>query len=141
MQGFAGKSMHELRRDFSNRFEHDFKNLEDGSGMLERKEFLGRDQAEERQFQGMLAYLEKNPNSFLTAPDKNAPKQADFDDLNPAQTFLVSLDGPAEGMTTNGKDFFGAGGGNNTSGLGRNLHAELSKTSPDDHSLAQTRTN
>ena len=141
MQGFAGKSMHELRRDFSNRFEHHFKNLEDGSGMLERKEFLGRDQAEERQFQGMLAYLEKNPNSFLTAPDKNAPKQADFDDLNPAQTFLVSLDGPAEGMTTNGKDFFGAGGVNNPSGLGRNLDGNLSKTGPESALLLERRIN
>src|SRR5262249_36733720 len=109
MEGFSGKSMHELRRDFGARFEHSFSKAPDGSGLLERKEFLGRDQTEDQQFKGIVAGLEKNPNPFLAAPDKNAPKQANFDDLNPPPTFLVSLDAPADGMTTNGRDFFGTG--------------------------------
>ena len=131
MQGFAGKSMHDLRRDFATRFEHDFKKLGDGSGLIEKKDFLGRDPAEERQFQAMVAFLEKNPNSFLTAPDKNAPKQADFDDLNPPPTFLVSLDAAADGMTTNGKDFFGSGGVNNPTGITHALDGDLTKTGPE----------
>jgi hypothetical protein len=131
MQGFAGKSMHEFRRDFATRFEHQFKKLEDGSGILERKEFLGRDPAEERQFLGMVAFLEKGQNPFLTAPDKKAPKSADFDDLNPPPTFLVSLDAAADGMTTNAKDFFGTGGLTNPSGLGPALDGDLSKTGPE----------
>src|SRR5258708_21118005 len=131
MQGFAGKSMHELRRDFATRFEHHFKKLDDGSGLVETEEFLGRDPVDERQFQGMVSYLEKNPNSFLTAPDKNAPKSADFDDLNPLPTFLVSLDAPADGTTTNGKDFFGSGGVNKPSGLEHKLDGDLSKTGPE----------
>jgi len=100
---FAGKSMHESRQDFGARFAHHFRSLPDSSGLMETKEFLGRDPAEEQRFQGMVAYLEKSPNPFLTAPDKKAPKQADFDDLNPPPTFLASLDAPADRMTTNAK--------------------------------------
>jgi len=141
MEGFAGKSMHELRRDFASRFEHHFKKLDDGSGLLESKEFLGRDPAEERQFQGMIAYLEKSRNVFLTVPDKNAPKQADFDDLNPPSTFLLSLDSAADRITTNGKDFFGTGGVSSPSGLVRDLDGDLSKTGPESALLLERRIN
>ena len=139
MQGFGGRSMHELRRDFATRFEHQFKKLDDGSGLLERKEFLGRDPADQRAFQAMVAFLEKSPNSFLTPPDKNPPKLADFDDLNPPPTFLVSLDAPADGMTTNGKNFFGTGGVNNPDGLGHALDGDLSKTGPESALLLERR--
>src|SRR5215470_12816304 len=120
--------MHDLRRDFGARFEHIFTKLPDGSGLLEKKEFLGRDPAEDQQFKGMVVVLEKNPNPFLAAPDKNIPKQADFDDLNPPPTFLVSLDAPADSMSTNGKGFFGAGGINNPAGLSKPLDGDLNKT-------------
>ena len=131
MQGFAGKNMHELRRDVAARFEHQFKKLDDGSGLLERKNFMGYDPADEGRFQGVVAYLEKNPNVFLTAPDKSAPKQAGFDDLNPPPGFLVSLDAAADGLTTNGKEFFGAGGVNNPSGVARELDGDASRTGPE----------
>jgi len=139
LQAFAGKSMHDIRRDFAARFEHRFEKLSDGSGLVEKKEFLGRDPAEERQFQGMMAYLEKNPNLFVTAPDKNAPKQSDFDDLNPPATFLVSLDATADGMTTNGKDFFGSGGVNEPSGLQHALDGDLNKAGPESALLLERR--
>src|SRR5216683_2389714 len=128
MMGFAGKSMTELRREFGARFVHRFRTIENGAGLLESKEFLGSSEAEERQFQATVAYLEKNPNDFLTPPDKSAPKQAAFDDLNPPPTFLVSLDAVADGITTNGKNFFGAGGVNHPDGLDRELDGDLSKT-------------
>lgn len=139
MEGLAGKSMHELRRDFGTRFAHRFRKRDDGSGLVETKEFLGRDRLEERQFQGVVTKLEKNPDLFLTAPDKSAPKQADFDDLNPPSTFLLSLDAPADGMTTNGKDFFGSGGVNNPTGLGGKLDGDLSKSGPDSALLLERR--
>ncbi|HZP18359.1 MAG TPA: twin-arginine translocation signal domain-containing protein, partial [Terriglobales bacterium] len=139
MESFAGKGMHELRRDFANRFEHRFRKAGDGSGLLESKDFLGRDPAEERQFQGMVAYLEKNPNPFLTAPEKNVPRQSAFEDLDPPPTFLISLDAPADGMSTNGKDFFGAGGVNHPGGLGRPLDGDLSKTGPESALLLERR--
>ena len=65
MEGFSGKDMHQLRRDFGARFQHNFRKVGDGSGLLETKEFLGREPAEEQQFKGMVAYLEKTPNPFL----------------------------------------------------------------------------
>jgi hypothetical protein len=130
MEGFAGKGMHELRREFGARFEHSFKKSSDGSGLLESKQFSGRDPAEEKAFAGMIAYLEKNPNPFLAAPDKNAPKLASFDDLNPPRTFLVSLDAPPHGFSSNGKDFFGAGGAEHPSGLDHPLDGNLDQSGP-----------
>jgi Glycosyl hydrolase 36 superfamily, catalytic domain/Glycosyltransferase family 36 len=124
------KDMHELRRNFGARFEHSFRKLSDGSGLTERKQFTGRDPAEERQFAGTVASLEKGEDVFLTAPDKNAPKLAAFDDLNPPQTFLLSLDAPADGFSTNGKAFFGVGGAEHPSGLNRPLDEDLSSSVP-----------
>jgi hypothetical protein len=131
MELFAGKNMHELRRDFGAQFGHHFRALAGGSGLLETKEFLGRDPAEERQFQGMVAHLQKSPSVFLTPPDPKAPKEADFDDLNPPATFLVSLDAPASGMTTNGKAFFGSVGSDHPAGLDRVLDGDLGQTGPE----------
>src|SRR5438309_8265049 len=115
----SAKDMHELRRNFGARFEHSFRKLSDGSGLIERKQFSGRDPAQERQFAATVADLEKGSDPFLTAPDKNAPKLAAFDDLNPPPTFLLSLDAPADGFSTDGKAFFGTGGAEHPSGLDR----------------------
>src|SRR5579885_1036339 len=128
MESFNGKSMHELRRDFGARFNHNFTRLSDGSGLVESKQFPGRDPVEEKDFAEVVANLEKNPNPFLAVPDKEAPKLADFDDLNPPRTFLVSLDGPADGMSSNAGKFFGAGGVDNPAGLGRALDGDLAST-------------
>jgi len=128
MELFAGQNLHDGRRDFGGRFRHQFRALPEDAGLLESKEFLGRDPREEQRFQGMVASLEKNPNVFLTAPDPKAPQQASFDDLNPPPTFLLSLDAPATGMTTNGKEFFGAGGTHNPQGLARELDGDVGQT-------------
>ncbi|MBO0911643.1 MAG: hypothetical protein J2P13_07595 [Acidobacteria bacterium] len=109
MESASGKSMHELRRDFGSRFEHSFRRLSDGSGLVEKKQFLGSDPAEERVFQDVVRGLETNPGFFLRPPDKNPPRLAGFDDLNPPATFLVSLDGPADGVTANSRALLGAG--------------------------------
>jgi len=128
---FAGKSMHEVRRDFGTRFAHRFRALANGEGLTETKEFLGRDPAEERLFQGMVAGLSKSPDVFLTEPDPKAPKDAAFDDLNPPPTFLASLDAPASGMSSNGKGFFGSDGAGHPSGLGHDLDGDLGQTGPE----------
>src|SRR5581483_10730232 len=129
MESFTGKSMHELRGDFGGRFEHSFKKTSDGSGLIETKSFTGRDATEEKQFAGMVAYLEKNPNPFLAVPDKNAPKLASFDDLNPPATFLVSLDAPADGFSSDGLNFFLADL-DYPSGAAHELEGDLDKTGP-----------
>jgi hypothetical protein len=126
MESSSGKSVHELRREFGARFESSFRKVSDGSGLIERKQFSGREPAEERRFAATIAELEKGRDALLAAPDKNAPKLASFDDLNPPQTFLLSLDAPADGFTVNGKDFFGTGGAERPSGLNRPLDGDLS---------------
>jgi len=128
MMGFGGKSMYELRRDFGSRFAHHFRPAANGAGLVETKEFLGPDAAEEQRFQAMVAYLEKSPNPFLAAPDRKVPKEAAFDDLNPPATFLVSLDAPPSGMSSNGKEFFGGGGADHPAGVERDLNGDLSQT-------------
>ncbi len=128
---YGGKNMHEMRRDFGARFEHRFQALDAGSGLMETKKFLGRDSAEEKLFQGVVASFEKDPNVFLTPPDPKAPKDADFDDLNPPPTFLVSLDAPASSMTTNAKAFFGSGGVTRPAGLEHELDGDLGQTGPE----------
>jgi Glycosyl hydrolase 36 superfamily, catalytic domain len=130
MEGLAG-NMHELRRKLGIRFSHQFRSIANGAGLLESKEFLGRDPSEEQQFRDTVAYLEKSPNPFLTAPAKDVPKNAAFDDLNPPPTFLVSLDASADGMSSNGKGFFGTGGTNLPSGIKSTLDGDLSKGGPE----------
>jgi len=130
MEGFGGKSMHEHRRDLGMRFSHSFRQISGGAGLSEKKEFLGRDPAEDRQFQGMVAFLEKNPNPFLKAPEKDLPNGADFDDLNPPSTFLISLDAPADAFSTDGKKFFGSGGVLRPDGINASLDGALSSSEP-----------
>ncbi|HEX6806236.1 MAG TPA: hypothetical protein VF133_21365 [Terriglobales bacterium] len=127
----AGKNLHDWRRDFGARFAHHFRAVHNGAGLLESKEFLGPDEDMEQQFQAAVVNLERNSNPFLTAPAKNAPRNAAFEDLNPPSTFLVSLDAPADAMSSNGKDFFGNGRAANPNGLARELDGDLSQTGPD----------
>jgi hypothetical protein len=134
---YAGKSMHESRRDFGTRFAHHFRSVAGGSGLLESKEFLGRDLAEEQRFQAAVASFEKSPNVFLTPPDPKAPKRAAFDDLNPPSTFLISLDAAPSAMTTNGKGFFEAGGTDHPAGLERELDGDLGQTGPESDLLLE----
>jgi hypothetical protein len=131
MEQFGGNSVHELRRNLGRRFSHSFTKIADGAGLMEKKDFLGRDEAEDKQFKGLVASLERTPNPFLAAPAKDLPNRADFDDLNPPQTFLVSLDARAKGFSTNGKKFFGNGGVANPDGLKGELDGDISSTDPD----------
>ncbi|HEX3102922.1 MAG TPA: hypothetical protein VHQ22_00630 [Terriglobales bacterium] len=124
----SANDMHQLRRNFGARFEHSFRKLSDGSGLIERKQFSGRDPAEERQFAATVANLEKGSDPFLTPPGKDAPTLAAFEDLNPPPTFLLSLDAPADGLSANGKVFFGAGGVEHPSSLDRPLDGDLSSS-------------
>ena len=125
MEQSGGQAMVELRRALGARFAHQFRAVDNGSGLLESKQFLGRDAGEERQFQARIAELEKNPGFFLAAPVKNVPREAAFEDLNPPATFLVSLDAPPDHMTTNGKKFFAEGGVTRPAGLERQLDGDL----------------
>ncbi len=112
------------RFEFGDRFAHRFERMSD-SGLMESKQFLGRTPEEEAAWKGATTYLAAHPNPFLAAVQEGAPGSS-FDDLHPPATFLVSLDGPADGMSSSAKAFFGAGGPLHPDGLNKPLDGDLS---------------
>ena len=129
LQGGATKAPG-LRRRFAERFAHQFKALEGGVGLLEAKRFLGRTPEEETAWQRVQGFLKKNPNTFFGGPMPDLSPDAGFEDLAPPPTFLVSMDGPIAGFTSDGRAFFGAGGIGNPSGLADQLGNSLFSTGP-----------
>ncbi|HTT66020.1 MAG TPA: hypothetical protein VMG35_29420 [Bryobacteraceae bacterium] len=125
----GGGSAIELRHKFGDRFTHGFRALEANTGLLEYKQFSGRDPHEEELFERMKAGLETHPNPFLAPIQKPAP-DADFDDVNPPATFLVSLDAPADGFTTDAQSFFGAAGAAQPAGTAAALDGNLKSSGP-----------
>jgi hypothetical protein len=77
----------EFRHQFSNKFFHDFKILNEDIGFLETKYFENR--------------RDEKQDSILKAVMK---------DTNPPKTFLVSLDAKPNGLSTGASSFFGNGG-------------------------------
>lgn len=106
----------ELRRRFAERFEHSFQVAANGRGLLEKQRFLGRTPEDEGIWTKMKA---------AGAAPELTPGTS-FDDLNPPNTFLVSLDGPMDGYATDASAFFGSGGVQNPSGLAAKLANEAS---------------
>ena len=137
--GTPGKAV-ELRRKFGDRFAHTFHRLEDGLGLLEAKHFLGRTAEDERLWQGVEdAAAARSPGDFASLPDSIGC--ASLEDLNPPTTFLASLDGPAQGLATNGQAFFGAGGVLRPTGMARELDGDLSAGGPESALLLERRIN
>jgi len=120
-----------LRREFAERFEHQFEAIEQGAGLLESQKFLGRTPREEQTWQGLQAYMKANPTTFFGPPVPELAPNASMDDLNPPPTFLVSLDAPADGFSTNGTAFFGSGGVELPSSLANKLGNDLASTGPE----------
>ena len=130
MESFGGgASAVEARRRLGDRFRHEFEDLE-GSGLLERKQFMGRPPGDDDSWQKVNATLTAHPNPFLTAARETVP-EAQFDDLNPPATFLISLDAPATAVTTNANRFFGAGGVSNPDGLASALDNNIGAGGPE----------
>ena len=126
MEVFAGIGPAvELRRQLGDRFTHRFQRLDGAAGLMETKRFQGRTPAEESAWQKVKTILATRPNPFL-GPVREGVPGASFDDLQPPATFLVSLDSPADGMATNAKKFFGAGGVARPAGLESELDGDLS---------------
>lgn len=119
---------HELRREFASRFKHHFRALDGKAGLLASKEFLGYSPAEEQRWRQTLRYLTEKSNPFMTAPQKDVSKEASFDDLSPPPTFLLSLDAPADAISSNGEGFFGSGDAAHPRGLNRGLDGDLTKS-------------
>ena len=128
IESFTGQpTAVDSRRKFGQRFQSRFQLIDGNIGLMETKEFLGRAPEEEMLWQRMKGFFANNENTFISAIAEPTPNAAD-DDLHPPATFLVSLDGPADGYSVNGSAFFGTGGAKNPvgldSGLGRQLIAQ-----------------
>ena len=110
----------QLRRRFAERFEHSFQVAANNSGLLERQRFLGRLADEEQAW--------AKAKAASSVPDL-APGTT-MEDLNPPPTFLISLDAPMDGFTTDASEFFGGGGVLSPSGLKQKLNNSASSTGP-----------
>ena len=138
IQGNAQKTP-ELRRDFADRFTHKFRVLENKIGLIERKSFMGRTTAEERAWQEVQSQLSANQEGWLKPVPAPATKEVAMEDLNPPPTFLISLDAPADGFSTDGRAFFGADGVNRPAGLAGHLDETLSASGPESALLLERR--
>src|SRR5271169_326678 len=117
-----------LRREFAERFAHQFRVTADARGLIESQTFLGRSPEDEKAWQEVQASLKKNPTGFLGGPVPDLASGTAMEDLNPPSTFLVSLDGPIDGFATNAAKFFGNGGIEHPSGLAAKLNNDLGST-------------
>ncbi|NIM95998.1 MAG: hypothetical protein GTO18_20045 [Anaerolineales bacterium] len=107
----------DLRRSFSESFSHRFTVIGDGDGLLNEKLFHGYSLGE--RFRWWMAKL------VMATIGKRASgggvylpvNESYLEDLNPPPTFLISLDEPVDGYSTNGTAFFAEGGVGAPSGL------------------------
>jgi hypothetical protein len=104
------KTVPDLRREMAKQFSHHTRLVANGSGVLHKAKFLGYTFSQRRSW--ALAQLlldtiaKKSTGGALRAP----VKEATLEDISPAEVFLVSLDAPPDGMTTDEAGFFGKGG-------------------------------
>jgi hypothetical protein len=77
-----------LRREFSEKFKHNFKIIDNGTGLLESKS------------------IESGKKDTIKKPRAKKPA---YDDKQPPSTFLISLDNVVEGLSTNESLFFAYG--------------------------------
>jgi len=118
-----------LRRAFAARFVHRFSPMPNGHGLLETQSFLGRTAEEEALWQQVEAGM-KNPDGPFGGHLHEVASGAVWEDANPPSTFLVSLDAPPDGYSTDAAAFFGSGGIENPTGLATPLGSDLSATGP-----------
>ncbi|UCE11429.1 MAG: hypothetical protein JSW61_05730 [Candidatus Thorarchaeota archaeon] len=104
------KSTSEIRREFSRRFDHKFELFANCRGLINSKRFKGRTLSDRATWKGVNAYLATKGKHLTGGPVKPPIKETVLEDESPPTTFLVSLDAPAIGVSTNAIEFFGAGG-------------------------------
>lgn len=120
----------QMRRAFCDRFSHRFRPLKNGTGLLETQTFFGRAPEEEAAWQKVQASLKADPTGFYGGPVPPLAPGASMEDLAPPPTFLVSLDAPADGYSTNATKFF-RGGIDHPAGMMAQLDNDLSSSGPE----------
>lgn len=119
----------QLRRDFGARFAHRFQEV-NKQGLVETQTFLGRSAEEERLWQRVQERLAKDSIGFYGAPVPPPATRAAMEDLHPPSTFLISLDAPADGFSTDAAEFF-RGGIERPAGMATRLNDNLASTGPE----------
>jgi hypothetical protein len=119
----------ELRRKLGRQFSHKISPIDGMHGLLESKSFLGRPPAEETAWQRMKVALQTQNNQFIS-PIQELQPGADYDSTDLPSTFLVSLDAPASGFSSDAAAFFGSGGPSSPSGLKGALNGSIESSSP-----------
>jgi hypothetical protein len=114
-----------MRRAFSGRFSHRFEPLPNRAGLTESQTFQGRTNEDVELWNKVEESRNGQTLGFANKLSGFASGAA-LEDLNPPQTFLVSLDAPMDGCATDAARFFGDGGVNRPSGLGSKLNNDLS---------------
>ncbi len=127
-----------MRRDFAGRFKHHFRVIGSGAGLHDSQVFPGRASEEETAWQKVQASLERNPTGFYGGPVPPLAPGASMEDLTPPATFLVSLDAPADGFSTNAARFF-RGGIEHPEGMNEFLDNDLSSSGPESAFLLERR--
>jgi putative sterol carrier protein len=115
-----------LRRELASRFTHRFKTTSSGAGLVDTQRFLGWRTADKVQWASAQVLMGTLGRAFTGGMIRPPVKEAGLDDFTPPPTFLVSLDAPADGLSTNGPAFFGKGGLDHPDGLAAPLNHDLS---------------
>lgn len=112
----------ESRRRLGRRFEHNISVIEKNHGLLDAKRFKGYDPGDEQAWKLVNQYLATPAGKALTGGAVESPvREASIEDLSPPPVFLVSLDAPFDGFTTDASSFFGKGGAQHPDGLQKPL--------------------
>jgi hypothetical protein len=118
-----------LRRQFNLNFEHEFTPLSQ-TGILAKKHFKGVRFGEKLKW-AILKFLIGTFFKKLSGGKIKSPvKESVFEDTAPPPTFLISMDAPVDGMSTNPIMFFGAGAIQSPPGLKTPLALEIEPTGP-----------
>jgi len=112
----GSRSMLEVRRDFGRQFESTMTRLEGMRGLKDSNRFAGRTAEDEAAWERAKGFLRRMQYGFISPVEELRPG-TDFESVDLPQTFLVSLDGAATGISADAAAFFGTGGAARPSGL------------------------
>lgn len=107
----------ELRREFNKRFKRHFSLLDNNLGIISTNEFLGYKFSYKLKWAIINFFLATVYRKYAGGRIKSPVKEANTEDASPPPTFLLSLDAPADSISTDTSSFFGTGGINNPVGL------------------------
>ncbi len=111
----------DLRHEAAGKFANDFTIAGKQAGLVNRKRFRGYSTGERLAWGITQALLATAGRGFTGGAIRRPVPQASLEDYTPPPTFLVSLDAPADGMSTDEQAFFGQGGPARPDGLARSL--------------------